>query len=411
MQRIILILCLISDNSGFANIFGPVDACTFHKNPWKRSWEQCAEFKVQRGGNGCRKKRWWGTYRGDNLSMYLPDYFIEVTPHFGKSKFTNSMYGWFLELNLRWGISYWNASSFGLGGNSFRNGGSVPGKSQMYHSRIITIANGSINLVYPWFKSRSGGIPACFSAISEHFPAQWRDNEVDGLYALATNTVAVPLCESPAGAIGDIVLSGLNTVISDIGMSGGPAPARPGGSDAQCSYPSPVALIKTGLANPLSDAYKPLTNPLELCLGTLGTKFPRTGIQNIDDPYSAALTAALKFASLAGDTYMRSDYRVEADDKIQMVYPRPAAGAPSCFRPGRDFRFDSSGFNIGQLTGLINRGSSALADRGREDANNSDSYIFAVWKKRHSCEEPYGREFFKQSYKVNTRIHQTICGS
>ena len=196
-------------------------------------------------------------------------------------------------------------------------------------------------------------------------------------------------------------------MISRIGFGANPPPLP---ADPSCSFPAPLGLIQLGLANPLSDAYRPLRNPLELCIGTLGPKFPRTGMQNIEDPYMAALSAILKFSSLAGDTYMRPEYKIEPDDKLQMVYPKPAVGAPTCFRPGRDLRFDGGSFDANTLSGLIDRGSSSLFNRAVETPKNSDSYIFAVWKKRSHCEEPFGKQFFKHIYSTNTSIHRTTCG-
>ena len=137
--------------SGYSS---PLSSCTFYKpNLLAQTFTNgaprmgCAEFSAVLGRHGCKKVK--GTcplcvrYPGDHLQMWLPDYFIEVTKHVGKSIFTSLPTGPLLSKQLSiaqaWTDQALVAPSSGLVSNGAHF---TSGSSSFWHARIITAPYG-----------------------------------------------------------------------------------------------------------------------------------------------------------------------------------------------------------------------------------------------------------------------------
>lgn len=439
MKLIITILLLISLGAYSGVLPDPVNGCTFYKHPFSKSFDDCAQFNVIEGG--CTKTKCAGfacfTYSANLASMYIPDFLIEVTNGFGESLYTekdlNPIIGITLKEHLNSAKKYWKASDPLSIGNialpsgisdiadSLRSGDTMGQGDQFQQVRILTIPGAAAVTVYPsdiyrrWFSS-SAGIPVCFEAISEFFPHQWRDNLVDGAYSMTTIPVSYPLCSTLIGSAGVGASAALNSAMNEITgltLSGPNLPIS-----AQCSYPTNVKSIATSMLSPRSDAWAPLKNPANFCIGSYGELFPRTGTSLTDDPHSASLIAAIRFASLSGDTYLSHKFKVNLNDKIQQVYPRPselplfgALNVASCSKPRNPLEGLASITNpMSAVDTLRKSTSSALQTSDLIPGIKRGSYIYAVWKKRTSCEEPWiTRAILKQAYEFQKTLHTNKC--
>lgn len=94
------------------NLTMPINACTNYKPRLISFFDSCAEFSAITGRNGCTKTKGvcpaCVTYPGDHLQMWLPDYFVEVTPHIGRSVFAENAAGSALNLHLKAAMAWWN---------------------------------------------------------------------------------------------------------------------------------------------------------------------------------------------------------------------------------------------------------------------------------------------------------------
>ena len=95
--KIIAFLAALAATSHAAEAV-PFHGCTFYKPRLTlpsfaggTPWAGCASFSAVTGRNACRKVKgicpFCVTYAGDDVQMWLPDYYIEVTRHLGRSAF------------------------------------------------------------------------------------------------------------------------------------------------------------------------------------------------------------------------------------------------------------------------------------------------------------------------------------
>lgn len=389
----------------------PFNGCTFYKPrlalesfAGATEFGGCASFSAVLGRNGCTKVKGicpaCVTYQGDHLQMWLPDYFIEVTKHTGRSVFAESFDSKILAFHLGLATKWWSAATKSIVNPVVSNGSQSDfERESFWQARILTVPYGSIaSNYYPLSPAKGNGLPFCFSAISEFMPAQWSYNLSDSPYALALAPIGAPLCLSIAGSAAVGAVSEAKANLGAVAGGAGFVPNNP----AQCANPVGA---KEGLAKnafPSSDVFTPFkTGDLtKLCMGSWGNLIPRTGWIATEDPHMSAMLAAYKFMSLAGDFHLNSDLKLKNDDKWQIVYPPRLGG--KCFTPGsplKDFPPAAEDF-ISQITDEIDP-SSALKNH---------TYIIAVWRKRESCEEPlqYIRGW-SASYKANYAKNLIIC--
>ncbi len=90
----------------------PLNGCTFYKNRLIPRFASCAEFSVVLHRNHCENRKYpLPPYPGDDLQMWLPDYFIEITKHAGASVFAESADAAALKAQLAIGQKWWEAST------------------------------------------------------------------------------------------------------------------------------------------------------------------------------------------------------------------------------------------------------------------------------------------------------------
>jgi hypothetical protein len=349
----------------------------------------CAEFSVVRGRSGCTKVKGLCpacvTYAGDHLEMWLPDYFIEVTEHFGRSVFAEGGDGAVLKKHLAAGEAYWR-STLGVPTTRGLSRGmnSASSRESFWHARILTVPYGAAATTFsPLSASIGRGLPGCFSGLSEFLPAQWNTNLADAPYAAAWAPVGVPLCLLPAGATAMAGLDAARNAASRIGASGSAGAGGVGG-DFACANPVSAKEALAKNANPGSDALAPLTlGPAEiarkLCMGSWGNLLPRTGWIVSEDPTMAALMAAYRFQSAAADLHLNGEVRMRADDKWQVVWPPVVP--QTCFRPGEPF-------GLTTFPKLEAPDAKATEELKTGSIKKGQFYLVAVWRRRSTCEEP-----------------------
>ena len=103
-------------------ITSPFHGCTFYK---ARLAPQsyggglprlgCANFSAVNGRNGCSKTKgvcpFCVVYSGDDVQMWVPNYFIEVTKHVGRSVFADSVDTLSLQGHLKLAAKWWESST------------------------------------------------------------------------------------------------------------------------------------------------------------------------------------------------------------------------------------------------------------------------------------------------------------
>lgn len=404
-------LSMLSSHS-YAQIASPFNGCTFYKPRLAlesfaggTEFMGCANFSAVNGRNGCTKIK--GVcpacvkYNGDHLQMWLPDYFIEVTKHIGRSVFAESEDGKFLVPQLGLAVTWWETGTASVTNPLFSNGTqSTSGRESVWHARILTVPYGAFaNNYYPLTPGKGFAIPTCFSAISEFYPGQWAYNLSDGPYAAAWAPVGSMLCLTSGGALVAGALAEAKAGISKLTSS---ASGNIPGNPLQCANPvgAGEGFLKNAL--PSSDTLSPLTSGdlTKLCMGTWGNLIPRTGWIQSEDPHMSAMMAAYKFMSLAGDFHLNGDLKLRPDDKWQIVYPPRIGG--KCFTPGSPLK---------DLPPAADEAFSRIADElNPTSALKNHTYIIAVWRKRESCEEPM--QFiggWSADYKTNYSKNLGLC--
>lgn len=396
-----LLVGFVISDSALADVSLPLYACTNYSAKFLSTFDSCADFSVTRGGNRCYKTK--GAcpacivYAGDNLQMWLPDYFVELTPHVGRSLFAESTAGAALKLHLTAAKKWWDKSFPAVPTTS---NGRVDDSTQtsVWHARILPVPFGAITNTYPPLASSKGaGIPTCYTSLSELIPNQWKYGTADAPYAVALGQKLVEHCLlNPGTSIAAEAISRLAPKIS--------APPSVGnvGSDIPNGCARPIFDSEAVLKNitPSSDVW----NPAKMCIGSLGPLVPRVGDVQTSDPFNGALTAGVKFASLTADFFgdnVTAGWKV--DDKWQLIYPpSPHNG---CFRPGQ----------LGQIAHLPTGVVEDFSERAKREISGlkadvrAQVYVFAVWRKRESCQEPLGSTFWQISYKTNKEKNSNIC--
>lgn len=379
----------------------PLNACTMYKPRLLGHFESCAEFSVERGRHGCRKIK--GTcpscvqYPGDDVQMWLPDYLIEVTRHLGQSKFAVSTDSALLRAQLAQALATWQAGivappTFGSNGDQSSSAG-----ASFWHARILSVPYGTEILNYPPMSpSIGGGLPMCYAAISEFMPSQWNYNVADAPYALAWAPLGASMC---LNILGGALAAGVAAAKKSVAKIAASAP-RVNWPISTCATPvlAKEAFVKNALLS--ADTLTPLQDISKLCMGSWGPLVPRTGWVLSDDPFMSAMAAAYKFQSLAGDMHLNAALKVQDDDKWQIIYPPRAAGG--CFRPGMP--------TVGAT-----HGGDAVVSRMRDELQASDpgrgqTYVIAVWRRRHSCEEPLqSLGAWTANYQLQTQKNRGLC--
>ena len=400
----LILSTLLSAPALAVNTVQPLNGCTFYKSRLLPKFPGCAEFSAVLGRNGCRKVKGICpaciTYPGDDLQMWLPDYFIEITKHAGGSIFTESADSAALRTHLAIGQKWWEASTkVPLVPSASRGSQSSSSADSFWHARILTVPYGAeANTYLPLSPSKGTGLPTCFSALSEFLPAQWNFNLADGPFAVAWAPVGAPMCLS---IVGGAAAASADEAKRQVGMvAGGIGTMRNLPADTSCANPVGVQEALAKDAQPSADTLSPLSGDLsKLCMGTWGNLIPRTGWILSDDPYMSALAAAYKFQSLAGDMHLNPALKLQSDDKWQIVYPpRFASG---CFHPGSP------------LASLPGSDGDDVVTRTKDEVElggvrKAHTYVIAVWRRRHSCEEP-GAGAWDAAYKVNVAKNKALC--
>lgn len=381
----------------------PLSGCSFLKPQRLSSFSSCAEFSAVRGRSGCRKVKGLCpacvTYAGDDVAMWLPDYFIEITPHTGKSLFTESPDGAGLAAQLQLGARWWESATKAPLTPASMGSVSPSAASSFWQARILTIPYGAqVTSFPPLAASKGTGLPVCYAALSEFLAAQWNYNLADGPYALAWAPVGAGLCLNIAGAG---VAGGLAEAKRVLTPLRGASSSASLPVDLTCASPVPAeeAIAKNAL--PAADTMSPLTDPQKLCMGSWGNLIPRTGWISSEDPYMAALTAAYKFQSLAADSHINPDLKRRSDDKWQIVYP-PRANS-RCFHPGSP------------VDALAVAGDDPVS-RSRDEMTTGSVrkgvYVIAVWRRRHTCEEPLEAVGgWTTTYRANLAKNEALCAA
>ena len=369
-----LLVANLSEAADFSTTM-PIHGCTFFSSALVSDYNSCAEFSAVLGRNGCRKSKGPINYPGDDVEMWLPDYFIEVTKHVGRSIFAQSLDGRALAGQLALASSWWASSSGPISPLASNGSESPSGGDNFWHVRLLTVPYGSTFNNYPPLAASIGtGLPLCYGGISEFYPGQWNYNLGDSPYAAAWSAVGIPACHTLAGATASSLGQDAARRLKQITANLGSLPSF--AVDVTCAAPvgAKEALFKNAL--PTSDAMTPLANPLRLCIGSWGNLLPRTGWILTEDLKLSALMAAYKFQSLVSDLHLNPGLRPRADDKWQIVYPTQTPSG--CFRPGSLLQTPRS---------------DDVTTRTKDEAEaggirKHHTYVIAVWRKRHSCEEP-----------------------
>ena len=368
----------------------PFHGCTFYRADLLKDFERCADFSVKRGRSRCKKTKGspplMTTYPGDHVQMWLPDYFIEVTKHAGKSLFATSTDGLALKAQLE-------SSSQ----NYVKNGAySSSGGDNFWHARILGVPYGSVaNSFAPVPTSVENAVPGCFRGVSEFYNDQWNLNRVDAPYAAAFAPLGLEACLSLKGAplMTPEVKGSLDKIKGISGVSSSMA-------GVPCAVPLSQSQMTALNALPTAEPSRTASDLSRLCMGTWGNLIPRTGWIPTDDLSMSALIAAFKFQSLAADLQISPDLAPRSDDKWQIVFPKQIGfESGSCFRPG-SLSFTPS------------------ADLGREGfefeqggLKKNHTYVIAVWRRRDTCEEPLPFEAHRGAYRAHFAKNKALCYS
>jgi hypothetical protein len=388
----------------------PASGCSFYKpNMIAQSFGTCANYSAAVGRHGCTIYHWPGiTYPGVDVQMWLPDFFVEVTKYTGQSMFAqipaNPLEAGFAA-HLKLANLYFQAAepqTTALGGGAVTDGPTVDDMNQMsyWQVRMLQVPFGKETMEFrPGLSPKGSGLPIYYDGISEFVSQQWRDNLADLPFATLLEPVANPFCNSLAGgaAVGitNELRGKLSTVTGSFGNSP-PGPNLPFG----VATPISAELIFAQNLKPSSDVFAPFLDPTKLCIGSKGPLIPRTGFISSEDRYQSAVIAAVKFMSLIGDAYpWGAEYKLRTSDKFQLVYPTTAA---LCFNP--------AGFLDANFVEARNPVEESIP-------GNANTYIFAVWREKHSCEDKGaggqsgGVFYYNSIHPADIEKNKVICSA
>lgn len=416
ISKILQFVLLSTSSLSFAGVLPsnllalPASGCTFYTPRMvAQSFGMCANYSAAVGRNGCTIYHWPAIeYPGVDVQMWLPDFFVEVTKYTGQSMFTkiptNPLEAG-LAAHLKLANLYFQAAepqTTALGGGGVTDSPSVDDLNQMsyWQVRMLQVPFGKEVVEFrPGLSPRGSGLPIYYDGISEFVSQQWRDNLADLPFATLLEPVANPFCNSLATGVAIGISNELRGKLSSATGSfdnAPPAPKLPFG----VATPMSAKLIFAQNLKPNSDVFAPFSDPTKLCMGSKGPLIPRTGFISSEDRYQSALIAAMKFMSLIGDAYQwGGDYKLRTTDKFQLVYPVTAA---MCFNP----------------TGVLDSNFAEVRSPNDESIpGNANTYIFAVWREKHSCEDkgPFGQaagvEYYKTTYPVDIEKNKAICSA
>lgn len=430
MRRIAHLIPMLAFMSvAHARPFGDYTACTF-LDEFEGEFDGCAQYET----HDCQKHTMFGSIPGTRVSMYLPEYFIEVQGAWGESVFTEAAMMPGLQLHMKYAQNYFKTAMRKPGvpllPDDARDGiGDIEGVFR--HVRILRVPQGALMLTFPPLVG-TGGIPQCFEAVSELIPEQWLDNKGEQELTAAYLPFSMPYCYNPASAL----IEGLSSAFAKWGSTVGDMPSteRPSTPlDPTCSLGTSALELKAKMVtNPSSAALAPLRDPRELCLGKLGNQLPRTGHTGVDDTTTGGLIAAHSFASLAADAWLKSRLKITRQDKLQQIWPRKAetfklaaAGQSltrsqnvgKCSRPGFIEASDRiREFLGGDHFGVDNTSFMPPRKDGEylQETNRpkKDFTVYAVWKYRESgCIAPRASEAWKQTYRTQRQVNLLACKS
>lgn len=362
----------------------PFSGCTFFKQRLaNHSWPGgtdtgCAQFHVQ--SQACVKFKVVGytvvTYQGDLVTGRLPEYFIEVTPHFGKSVFTEDPDGAQLSVQLDTATEYWKAQ-LGIAGAPDQvvagaNESDPTSPGQFLFGRAVKVPYGTLTWSQATIGVNAGaaGPAVCYESLSEYSPEVWSDKEGHAETGIAgiVNAVASDVCMLPGTAIPANLIDppALDVV-------------------EPCAVPATREQILIGMGRPDSEVADIAINPSTMCAGRFGPLLPRTGWVADADELTAAQHVAYKTASIGKD-HFNAGPGIEMDDRWQMVWPpslNPLAG--QCFIPGVERP-------LVEMVPLVNMPTVPLTDgpfmRPGPATEGKSPYVFAVWRRFTKCVEP-----------------------
>ena len=389
----------------------PFHGCTFFKPRFMvHSWRGgqgtggCANFNAIRGACTITHCGFWGciSYPGTKVTGWLPDYFIEVTKKFGRSSFAEHPDGVALNAQLNLSKKYWDinyppvAPEVGQTGTSQSIEDSRSAYQHLSYARMITVPYADPVWRFRGLDAPKGtGIPTCFQGISEFDPTTWNDDPVrnpDFSVAVATAPVSSVMCLSAAGSTSQGAIATARSAISNLPIPDG---TRNGIENQEfgpnCAMPIPSWF---GAASTIKSASKYLSDPTRLCMGYMGSLFPRTGKVSSSENWTASLSAAYRMASLVEDHFMNGG-GIRADDKWQVMWPRVAA--PYCFTPG-GLETPHSGTEVSLKT---------VADEFPA-VQGIDDLVVAVWRKRSSCHEPWDVSA-EVDFNTTFAVRQATC--
>jgi len=357
----------------------------------------CAEPTVQT--SSCKKVKYIGyqriEYQGDYVSMFLPDFVIETTDHWGKSVFSeaSATLGKHLEIAKDWYKE--KGSALGLAsGPTDKGGESIGGRYHFWHARLLPVPYGGFNK-YPDVAGAAGGhvYPVCYSGISEYYPDQWQKGLSDLQFAMNWAAIGIPMCHTTAGIVSNAVAAqareaakqSANSFLAEFGL---PIDVSDFSIQASCAYPIQAQVGISQNLNPSSDAL----NAAKLCMGSLGNLLPREGLIESVDRFRSSIMAGWKFASLVNDFHPGSVAGIEATDKWQLMFPKSSWG--HCFRAG----------NLSDLY----PGPFENRNIGAEE-KEEDTYVYAIWRKRGTCLEPLQGELWRQEVNLEHQALSAVC--
>lgn len=393
-----------TESASAATLSLPINGCTIYKSRLLSFFDACAEFSAVTARGGCMKVKGICpaciTYPGDHVQMWLPDFLVEVSTHFGKSLFAEGVSGAGLKAHLEAATKWANSTSMQF--EKFSDGGAFDtSHSMMWHVRILPVPYGKLATTFPPVSASKGvGVPVCYSSLSELDLGQWTYNLADGPAAIALAPIALPKCYTPLGAIATSI--GQTVTSNAVAASGFDDSISTNPFPSSCALPIPTkfALAKTMAG---SDTW----NVSKMCIGSLGGLLPRTGNVPADNPYKAALVAGVKFASLTSDHFGDSNTGGwQLTDKWQLVYPPTTHGY--CFRPGQV----SQALEI--PLGVLEDPTTRIADSASLSVK-SGTYVFAVWRRRDACMEPLnavsGGAGWQADYQINKAKNIALCSA
>ena len=367
----------------------PFHGCTLYKSRLVNySWpggmrSGCADFSTNYGA--CTKVKCFAyycvEYSGVLMQGWLPEYFVEVTPHMGNSAFSDSVDSIALRKHMEIARNWWKASRVNPlsrdvaprpqshdSGHEFK----------LLYARALSVPYGTVGWSIPMLGSSGGSaVPACFKAISELTPQTWMDDFSSGDRKPAA--LWSPFTPLMCNGLGAAIQGGLGSVgqaVSSMPIPTGPS-AGDTGLPGGCALPLP-----TWLQTAKSITGADTSNPQKQCMGSLGPLLPRTGWVEAPDMFTAGQQAAWRLASLAQDQF-GTGIGVEPSDKWQVVWP-PTATA-NCFAPGSLTRPNDALPNYWSLPMPLTDGP-VRPSVGTQGASN---LVFAIWKKHSTCLEPW----------------------